>query len=366
MRRPAMNLHRRLVLLLCTTLLALPTLWAQAPAQLGEEEILLRMQRVRRDENVCVLVKRSGEYELEKIYPAKSEVYAGKLPATSISELERSLNSDDLRRLSQQQISAPPATESLDQLLVAIRRQEGWQKLSFTTPQSRKPFANILDPLTKWFDMVARERPGASSVKGEPTHCESRGERTVAPAIRGAVDSSSQVRTSSSSGVVAPFVMRISLEHVANGYVTRTCATVYPDLHYHLERGEQKPSFQAKPRVFESSVTAEQLNELRRLLDTPELKAMEHTNLPNGMAVREADFTVLSIARGEGIQNLAFSSYFGIQNDRRDTKRNAANSRYSTDEDVKAIKPVRKWVKDAIESRKASEIKNAVATDCVP
>ena len=360
-----MNLHRRLVILLCSTLTALPTLWAQSPAQRPEDEVLVRMQRVRRDENVCVLVKRSGEYELEKIYPAKSEVYAGTLPAAGISELERSLNSDDLRRLSQKQISLPPGTESLEQLYFAIRRQEGWQRLTFSTTESRKPFANFLDPLTKWFDMVAKERPGASSVKREPTHCESSGERAVAPALRGAVDSSSHVRAASSSGVVAPFVMRISLEHVANGYVSRTCATVYPDLHYHLERGEQNPSFQAKPRVYESSVTAEQLDELRRLLDTPELKGLEHSNLPNGIAVREADFAVMSIARGEGIQNLAFSSYFGIQNDRRDTTQNKANSRYSTD-DMTAIKPVRKWLKDAIESRKTPEIKKAVATDCVP
>ena len=65
-------------------------------------------------------------------------------------------------------------------------------------------------------------------------------------------------------------------------------------------------------------------------------------------------------------QNLAFASYFGIQNDRRDTTQNTANSRYSTDEDVKLVKPVRKWLKDAIESRKTPEIKNAIATDCVP
>jgi hypothetical protein len=360
-----MNLHRRLILLLCSTLTALPTLWAQAPAKGPENEGLVRLERVRRDEKVCVAVDRAGSYQLEKVYPAKSEVYAGTLPATGMTELERALNSDELRQLSQQQISAPPATQSLDQLFIAVRRQDGWQRLSFTTPESRKPFAKIVDPLTKWFDTMAKERPGASSVKSDPTHCESQGERSVATTTRGAANSSSQAQTSS-SGVEVPFVMRIAVEHVANGRVARTCATVYPDLHYHLERSEQNPSFQVKPRVYESSVTAEQLGELRGLLDTPEMKALEHTNLPSGQAVREADFTVLSIGRESGYQNLAFSSYFGIQNDRRDPGRNANSSRYSTDEDVKVIKPVRKWLKDAIEGRKVPEIKNAVATDCVP
>ena len=340
-------------------------LWAQAPPTRPEGEALVRMERVRRDEKVCVLVDQAGAYHLEKVYPAKSEVYAGSLPATGIPELERLLSSDELRRLSQQQISTPPGSDSLDQVFVAIRRQDGWQKLNFTTPESRKPFASFLDPLTKWFDTVAKDRPGASSVKSEPTHCESGGERTVAGAVRGEVSSSSQMRATSTSGV-APFVMRIALEHVANGHTVRTCATVYPDLRYHLERSEQIPSFPLKPRVFESLITGEQLDELRRLLDAPELRTLEHNNQPNGVAVREADFTVLSIARDGSVQNLAFSSYFGIQNDRRNTTQNAANSRYSTDEDVKLVKPVRKWLKDAIESRKAPEIKNAIATDCVP
>lgn len=341
-------------------------LWAQAPPTRLEGEALVRMERVRRDEKVCVLVDRSGAYHLEKVYPAKSEVYAGSLPATGISELERLLRSDELRRLSQQQISTPPGSDSLDQVFVAIRRQDGWQRLNFTTPESRKPFASFLDPLTKWFDTVAKDRPGASSVKSEPTHCESGGERTVTSAVRGEVGSSSQMRAASTSGGVTPFVMRIALQHVANGHTTRTCATVYPNLRYHLERSEQIPSFQLKPKVYESSITGEQLEELRRLLDAPELRTLEHNNLPSGVAVREADLTVLSVDRSGGVQNLAFSSYFGIQNNRRDTTQNAANSRYSTDEDVKLVKPVRKWLKDAIESRKAPEIKNAVATDCVP
>jgi hypothetical protein len=359
-------INKRFLALLSSALTALPTLWAQAPPSNPQAEVVVRMERVRRDEKVCVEVDGAGAYQLEKVYPAKSEVYDGTLAAASLSELQRSLNQDELRRLSQQQITSPPASENLEQVTIAIRREDGWQKLSFTTPESRKPFASFVGPLTQWLDTVAKERPGASLVKREPTHCGSAGERTVATALRGGVSSSSHVKAATSSGAIAPFVMRISVEHVANGRAFRTCATVYPDLHYHLERSEQNPAFQVKPKVYESSVTAEQLDELRRLLDAPELKTLEHTNLPNGVAVREADFTVMSIARPGGIQNLAFSSYFGIQNDRRDTTRNASNSRYSTDEEVRVVKPVQKWLKDAIESRKAPEIKNAVATDCVP
>jgi hypothetical protein len=183
---------------------------------------------------------------------------------------------------------------------------------------------------------------------------------------RSASGSTSHVKSGASSGDLAPFVMRISLEHVANGGASRTCATVYPDLRYHLERSEQHGSFQGKPRVYESTITPEQLDTLRRLLDAAELKSLEHNDMPERIAVQEADFTILSVLRDSGVQNLAFASYFGIRNDRRDTSKNAAASRYATDEDVKVVKPVRQWVKEAIESRKVAETKGATATDCVP
>ncbi len=147
--------------------------------------------------------------------------------------------------------------------------------------------------------------------------------------------------------------------------MTRTCAIVFPDGRFRYEKGDQRFREKASQHVFEGSIAADRLQELQALLDNPELKSLKHRNFPTGVLASEFEITDVAIVRADGIQNLTFTSYFGTHTNPTQPG-GLSNMKYSTDEEVKIVKPIRRWVKEAIESRKGSEIKDAVQTACVP
>ncbi len=358
-----MNIRREFLLLICCALGALPAC-GQADATQSDEIQLVRMQRVRRNEDLCVLVSSTGAYRLERVYPNKSEVFLGTVAAAKVDVLSTWLNGAELRRLTQQQIPAPLASDSRDQFLLAVDRPEGLQRLSFVTPDSRKPFAASLDPVMAWFNTLLKDRPGAKKVEEAPNHCLPAPEQ-VAPAAPARAITAAAAKAPAAS---LPFVMRIAVQHIYNRQVSRTCATIYPDGRYLMEKSEQEIGYKVRAKVFKDAVTAAELSELRQLLDTPEMMSMKHMKLPEGQTIREGEVTMMDIARPDGIQNLAFTAVFGIYTDpsKHTTQTLPRGSRFETDEDVKLLLPIRKWVKDAVESRKVPEVKNPVPTDCLP
>ncbi len=186
---------KRFLVLLVWSLAASTTVRAQTP----QDELLVRMERARPHDDVCMLLNRSGAYRLEWVYAAKTEVYIGTLSAASVAGLEERLNKEELRRLSQEQIISPPISDTWDRIAFDIRREHRWQALKFPGPESRKPFAAFLDPLINWFEDVAGEHPGAVLVNTGASRCVPPDERVLKAA---------QTERDSRQ-----FVMRIQVNH---------------------------------------------------------------------------------------------------------------------------------------------------------
>src|SRR5215469_3575993 len=74
----------------------------------GSSAPLVRMERQTYDGDVCMLVKNDGQYHLERLAPGmgQSRIYEGTLPEASLSDLQKILNTDDFKNLSQAKIQA--------------------------------------------------------------------------------------------------------------------------------------------------------------------------------------------------------------------------------------------------------------------
>src|ERR1700680_3397000 len=96
--------------LLCVlvSICAVPSVvtWSQSS---GTESpgFLLRLERQTRDEDVCMLVRRDGQFHLERIALGfdRSRVFEGTFPPADVSELEQMLNNEKLKDLTQSQIT---------------------------------------------------------------------------------------------------------------------------------------------------------------------------------------------------------------------------------------------------------------------
>src|SRR5260370_31204394 len=88
---------------------------------------LVRMERQTRDEDVCILVRRDGQFHLERVALGvdRSRVFEGSFPNSTISELEQMLDADELRQLSQSSINMALVGDELDNVLLAILRTNG-------------------------------------------------------------------------------------------------------------------------------------------------------------------------------------------------------------------------------------------------
>ena len=98
-----------------------------------------------------MLVRNDGQFHLERLAPGmgQNRIYEGTLPEGALSELQKILDTDDFKNLTQAKIQMALVGEDRDQLLVAVDRNGSWESLHFTSGGSRKPFKNTIDPLVK-------------------------------------------------------------------------------------------------------------------------------------------------------------------------------------------------------------------------
>ena len=118
----------------------------------------LRMERLRSDHDVCVLVRRDGQYHLERLHPYGIRVFEGELPNGALGSLEALLTKDRLFQLQQSDIAVPHTTGDKDQFFVSVLRLPHWQNLEFDSAESRKPYEEFLNPLLKWLDDLQKEK----------------------------------------------------------------------------------------------------------------------------------------------------------------------------------------------------------------
>src|SRR5260370_8907332 len=153
-------MRRRCICVIAFILAVLPTSWG------GDQEAVaavtvpywLRMERLRSDQDVCVLVRRDGQYYLERLHPYGIRVFEGELPNGALGSLENLLTKDRLFQLQQSDIAVPHTTGDMDQLFVSVLRPAHWQNLEFDSAESRKPYEEFLNPLLKWLDDLQKEK----------------------------------------------------------------------------------------------------------------------------------------------------------------------------------------------------------------
>ncbi len=355
-----------LVFLFAYCLLAVLPAFGQA-SESGSPVYLLRMERGTRAENVCVLVRGDGLFHLERTAPNRSRIYEGSFPASSMQELQQMLDAGELQKLSQDQISVELVSEDLDQVLLAIRRPDQWQKLSFPTAKTRKPFRNSLEPLIKWLDRVKQQPQEMRNAT--PNRCMPPPETTAGQTVQ----------TAEKQPPANPYVMRLVVDYMStqtlsrNGAPTptaataidekmeRTCVVIYKSGRYRLEKSKQEFGGKMRAEVFRDSLSEAQLQELQGILDAPELRNLHHPTAGAGVTVREGETTDLFIPRGAEIQRLMFATYFGARTQGLGMR---DQTRINVDEEVQLLRPLRKWLKQNVEERKVPPAKDAPATNC--
>jgi len=153
-------MKQRSLCVIALILAALATSWAGDQQGVTPVTVpyLLRMEQLQADKDVCVLVRRDGQYHLERLHPYGMGVSEGKLSNGELASLETLLTKDRLFQLQQSDLAGPNAAENLDKLFVSVLRPGHWQNLEFDSARSRKPYEEFLSPLLKWLDDVQKKK----------------------------------------------------------------------------------------------------------------------------------------------------------------------------------------------------------------
>jgi VWFA-related protein len=336
----------------------------------------LRLEQVTEGENVCVLLRRDGHYHFEHTLSDRARVYEGSISQASLKEIQTVVNNDELLRLTQSKIPLHLYSVSWDELDLRVARATGWQQLRFPDAESRKAFRQSLDPLVKWLHALPTEN------RIEMT--EEEGKNNCLPSRSEKPKFATRERPARSTPVKAPlslpdsYMLRIVFDQLSPGEAKRTCAIVYPNGFYHLEKSREKHSSSGvyqpdivnqavggkiKADVFEQFLDSAATAELRELLDNPTLIASRHSTLPAGLHYTDAEITMLFIRREGMIQQLAFTNYFG-GDDVRDPIGGSRGNIQHIDSAANLISPLQKWMKSNLESRKAARLKDGFGNNC--
>jgi len=359
---------------------------------------LLRISRAVPHENTCVLVRRDGGYHFEHDHDDATDVYEGELTADELSRLHRWLDNGHLRTLTREQITTPLVITTVESLQINIFRGDHWQDLLFPSSESQRTFHDSLAPLLAWFSTlhnaphraipedagknncltprrielktraVAKvQAPGPSGAGAlaradvdaqVPGVIPTISPQTGQPATRGVAPVNLDLRASPAAAV-PPFLIRFYHIRFLQREAERTCAVVYADGRYHLEKSSQQVDGPVSAQVHEASLDASQLQGLRRLLDDPDLKAVQHGNVSDGAEFSAADLTVVWIPRDGQVQHLQFASDLRMEA--------AIGGHYVVnDRNITLVRPLQKWVKTELPANKTNLIRGATPNQCAP
>jgi hypothetical protein len=336
-------------------------------AQFANYPFRLRLEHTREDSNVCVLLRRDGQFHLEHTRADETLVWEGRLSESDLAQLNLALDSDQLQQLSQQQIIPPLLYSGNDQLQLNVFRRDHWQTLRFPDATTQAAYRAAIRPLLSWLTELHNQPHRELSEDAGKNNCLTPERLQLkirnAPPPASATGKPSE-EPGAAAGVADPhpqqppsFLLRYSRDRFSNSTLVRTCVILGPAGGYQMERGSQQISFKMKASVFAGSVSDGELRELRQMLDEPRLKNERHQNRLPDMAVRDAEVISVSVPREGEIQELVFSDYsgslFGLQG-------SAANSTADTG----AIEPLRRWLKTAIENKKLAPLKSAQPNNC--
>jgi len=318
---------------------------------------LLRIGRSQSHETVCVLVNDDGGYRLEKAYRAKDETYLGTIDRAGMDSLHKLLGNDQLRSLSQGDIRRPLISDTPEFLDISINRDYGWQELSFFSPESRKSVKESVNPLLHWFEELQKHPPAATRVEGTPSRC-------VPPRESRNVVSTTAETAPNNTAKAPPFLFRFYSSHAYVKTVESSCTIVFNSGRFHQEHSSQTYGANRRDKIAEGQVDAEALQELRSLLDSPDLKESQSDRGVPSQVRAEGFVTALDIPRSDGIQHVALSSAFNAHGDPRVIGGNDNLSYHVPDQST--VKPLQEWMKEHTDKRGAGTEKAGNGNDCYP
>jgi hypothetical protein len=123
---------------------------SQRPADPEISPYLVRIQRARPGNTICVLLRHDGQFHLETSHGDRTQVLEGSLPSAELLKVQRMLDSDGLPRLSQDKPASPKTTHVSEILQISIFRTDRWQNLVFIDDNGSQPVPRSLGPLVNW------------------------------------------------------------------------------------------------------------------------------------------------------------------------------------------------------------------------
>jgi hypothetical protein len=118
---------------------------------------LLHLETMNFDDQVCVLLRRDGQFHFEVEKGDHTKVFEGSLSKEKLDAVETLIDDPVLRQLTEKQIAAPKGEIMLDELHVDIFRGDRWQDLFFVDDSSRRPFEHSIAPLVRWLHELPKE-----------------------------------------------------------------------------------------------------------------------------------------------------------------------------------------------------------------
>jgi hypothetical protein len=319
------------------------------------------MERLQSGQAVCVLVEGNGDYRLEKLFRAKSEMYKGSLEPARVEELRALLARDPLSKLSQEDIHAPLMSDTLDKIQLAIWRDRGWQELVFASPDSRKPFRESLDPLLRWFKEVEKDHPTAGPVDGPATRC------MPASVAQPVVNHDKVEGAGIAPAAASPdhYLFRLFSRHFYQGQADSNCTIVFGDGTFHSEHSSESWMTDRRGRISDGQLDAGAVRELRTILDSPDLKGSPGISIVgDARFASETEVTVLGIPREDKTQHLVFSDRFNTAGNPKAVG-GLSNMGYRIT-DAKLLEPLHGWMKRYTDHNKQASEKKAVGNECAP
>ena len=344
--------------LLCTLLP--PCLTGQSFA--SEFNYVVRIETYRPGEDVCVLLRGDGQYHLEKLKGEDARIFEGSIPVSEVEAVEKLVNTDELRKLSQSNITTELIQTDHDELYLAVFRRGGIQNLRWPSSDTLKPYHHVVDPLLEWFHSVQNLEHKELSEDAGRTNCLPPGKielKTRAPQTTTADEpgASSQVPVNEVDRAGVPYLVWMGVDGFDQGLATRTCIIVYPTGQFRWEKSTQKPNEKLKLRAFEGSVSDSEVQRLLSILNEPELKDMIHPLQLRRLYARQQLITQVAVPRANKVQKLGFAGYYGLY---------GTDLRERVDDAGHMIKPLQHWFKTNIQSRKWSPLHDPQLTNCVP
>jgi hypothetical protein len=329
----------------------------QCPAQPAEQTprtYLLRLERMRPHEDVCVLVNDDGTFHRERLLINKIEISEGLLEHQKFDETKQTVDASDLAHLSQSDILDPLVGSGLDEVFLSIQRRPGeWQNLKFSSLESRKPYQQSLDRLLKLLDELG-------NVKGRHL-TEDSGRNNCLPQA----DIKLQDRTPHAAPAIPAvppsqtLLLRYVAEQTGGRKIQKECTVIYADQRFHTERMTQYAGQnQPQSSIFEDAIPSEAIGTLRQLLDDPRLRDKKTGEPPSGVVISELSWFSLDIQRGDQTQRLSFWKYqsaFGV---------GSAGITDYHDNGVGLLKPLQHWLQANIDQKKLAPLANAHPNSC--